>query len=112
MQPFNLEAPTKSLFTAMFEPHPCRVCGRTRPGLSPLGARANAHAHSSCDRLEQSWDAAAEKIRGEDEAMQAAELAVTDAEIERDRVYLERMLAAGIPDWFAKQRVDLDFYEP
>jgi hypothetical protein len=32
------------------------------------------------------------------------------AEEERDRLFLEAMIGAGIPDWFAKSRVE-DLYD-
>lgn len=109
IQPFDLTPPTKSLAVAMMEPHPCRVCGQTRPGMSPLVRGAGAH--DSCDRQVKRWFAEAERIRAAHPGYLCAEEAIAAAETERDRIYRDAMVAAGLPEWFADNRVS-DLYEP
>jgi hypothetical protein len=95
--------------------HDCRVCGKPLTYTGAFGVNVTPVVHDHSDEYRRWFDLAAQLRDGSAtseaaEKLKAAQLAVAAAEEERDRLFLEAMIGAGIPDWFAKSRVE-DLYD-
>lgn len=103
MQPFDLEAPRRSLLSALIEPHPCIVCGKDRTMLSPLGRGADRH--EACARKARDWEQQIAKAADEDPVYVSTMDEIAGLQETAEHLWEQKARSLGLPDWVVERAI-------